>query len=98
MRIETYENVWDALCDTREEAEAAKRLGMTRPRLNDLTRGKLDKFSLDALVNIATAARDRLAAPGDVDRVARFHPIDEFAQMGLGVRQTDRIHVTFLTI
>jgi len=38
------------------EGEAAARLGITRPRLNDLTRGKLDKFSLDALVNIAAAA------------------------------------------
>ena len=35
---------------------AAERLGLTRPRLNDLLRGKLDKFSLDALVNIAAAA------------------------------------------
>lgn len=38
------------------EGEAAKRLGITRPRLNDLSNGKLDKFSLDALVNIATSA------------------------------------------
>ena len=38
------------------EAEAAKRLGLTRPRLNNLMRGKISKFSLDALVNIATAA------------------------------------------
>ena len=35
---------------------AAVRLGITRPRLNDLLRGKLGKFSLDALVNLATAA------------------------------------------
>ena len=35
---------------------AARRLGITRPRLNDLLRGKLAKFSLDALVNVATAA------------------------------------------
>ena len=35
---------------------AAARLGITRPRLNDLMRGKLSKFSLDALVNLATAA------------------------------------------
>ena len=35
---------------------AAKRLGITRPRLNDLLRGKLSKFSLDALVNLASAA------------------------------------------
>ncbi len=38
------------------QEEAAKRLGLTRPRTNDLLRGKLTKFSLDALVNIATAA------------------------------------------
>lgn len=38
------------------QTEAAERLGITRPRLNDLLRGKLDKFSLDALVNIAAAA------------------------------------------
>ena len=38
------------------QEEAAKRLGLTRPRLNDLLRGKLAKFSLDALVNIAAAA------------------------------------------
>lgn len=35
---------------------AASRLGITRPRLNDLLRGKLAKFSLDALVNLAAAA------------------------------------------
>jgi len=40
--------------------EAAARLGVTRPRLNDLMRGKLEKFSLDALVNIAAAAGFRL--------------------------------------
>ena len=39
---------------------AAARLGVTRPRLNDLLRGKLGKFSLDALVNLATAAGLRL--------------------------------------
>jgi predicted XRE-type DNA-binding protein len=35
---------------------AAARLGITRPRVNDLMRGKLGKFSLDALVNLATTA------------------------------------------
>lgn len=35
---------------------AATRLGVTRPRLNDLMQRKLHKFSLDALVNLATAA------------------------------------------
>ena len=42
-------------CSVSQEAAAA-RLGITRPRLNDLLRGKLGKFSLDALVNLATAA------------------------------------------
>ena len=34
------------------QSEAAKKLGVTQPRLNDLLRGKIDKFSLDALVNM----------------------------------------------
>lgn len=42
------------------QEDAAARLGLTRTRLNDLMRGKLDKFSLDALVNIAAAAGFRL--------------------------------------
>jgi predicted XRE-type DNA-binding protein len=32
---------------------AADRLGLTQPRLNDLLRGKIDKFSLDALFDLA---------------------------------------------
>ena len=36
------------------QREIAKRLNITQPRLNDLLKGKLDKFSLDALVNIAS--------------------------------------------
>lgn len=54
METQTFDDVFDALSDT--PAEAATRLGITRPRLNDLLRGKLGKFSLDALVNLATAA------------------------------------------
>ncbi len=38
------------------QTAAAERLGVTRPRVNDLLQGKLGKFSLDALVNLATAA------------------------------------------
>ena len=37
------------------QADAARRCGVTQPRLNDLLRGKISRFSLDALVNIATA-------------------------------------------
>ncbi len=78
--FEEFENVWDALSDTPEEAanltlrsdlmikietivkengwtqaEAAKRCGVTQPRINDLLRGRISRFSLDALVNIASA-------------------------------------------
>ena len=36
--------------------EAARRLGVTQPRLNDLLRGRITKFSLDALINLADRA------------------------------------------
>ena len=35
--------------------EAARRCGVRQPRINDLLRGRVSRFSLDALVNIATA-------------------------------------------
>lgn len=38
------------------QAEAARRLDITQPRLNDLLRGRISKFSLDALVNLAKRA------------------------------------------
>ncbi len=38
------------------QAAAAKRLGITQPRLNDLLRGRIDRFSLDALVDLAAKA------------------------------------------
>lgn len=37
-------------------AEAARRLGITQPRLNALLKSRIDQFSLDALVNIANRA------------------------------------------
>lgn len=38
------------------QAKAARRLGITQPRLNDLLRGRIDKFSLDTLLTLATRA------------------------------------------
>ena len=35
---------------------AARRLGITRPRLNDLLRGKITKFSIDTLIDLAGKA------------------------------------------
>jgi predicted XRE-type DNA-binding protein len=84
--IETFENAWDALADTPEEAanlraraelmrqitavikaggwtqaDAAARCGVTQPRINDLLRGRVSRFSLDALVNIATHLGKRVS-------------------------------------
>lgn len=83
--IQTFDNVWDAIADTPEEAtnlslrsdlmdkitkilkengwtqaEAAVRCGVTQPRINDLLRGRISRFSLDALVNIASALGRRV--------------------------------------
>ena len=38
------------------QAQAAKLFGVTQPRVSDLMRGKIELFSLDTLVNMATAA------------------------------------------
>ncbi|SDS43567.1 Predicted DNA-binding protein, contains XRE-type HTH domain [Pseudomonas asplenii] len=45
-------NAWEL-----SQKEAAKRLGISQPRLNDLLNGKIDKFSLDALVNLSEPAQ-----------------------------------------
>ncbi len=42
------------------QAEAAKQCGVTQPRINDLLRGRISRFSVDALVNIATALGRRV--------------------------------------
>lgn len=42
------------------QAEAAMHCGVTQPRVNDLMRGRIARFSLDALVNIATAMGRRV--------------------------------------
>ncbi len=38
------------------QARAARRLGITQPRLNDLLHGKINKFSLDTLTTLASRA------------------------------------------
>lgn len=37
------------------QSEAAEHCGVTQPRINDLLRGRVSRFSLDALVNLSTA-------------------------------------------
>ena len=38
------------------QTEAARRLGVTQPRVSDLLRGKINLFAIDTLVNMATAS------------------------------------------
>ncbi len=42
------------------QAQAAKLLGVTQPRVSDLMRGKIDLFAIDTLVNMAIAAGLRI--------------------------------------
>lgn len=38
------------------QAAAAKLMGVTQPRISDLVRGKIDLFSIDMLINMASRA------------------------------------------
>ena len=42
------------------QADAARELGITQPRLNQLLKGKIQLFSLDALVNMLAQAGMRV--------------------------------------
>lgn len=42
------------------QREAAEHCGVSQPRVNDLLRGRISRFSLDALVNIAAALGARV--------------------------------------
>lgn len=50
------------LLETRRltQAAAAKLLGVTQPRVSDLMRGKIDRFSLDNLVELLSRAGVRV--------------------------------------
>ena len=49
---------------------AAKSLGLTQPRLNELLHGRLDRFSLDKLVNILARAGKHVTLTVSDDEVA----------------------------
>ncbi len=40
------------------QAAAAEHCGVTQPRINDLINGRISRFSLDALVNVASTMGD----------------------------------------
>jgi predicted XRE-type DNA-binding protein len=44
------------------QLEAAKHCRVTQPRINELLRGRISRFSLDALANIATHLGQRVHA------------------------------------
>jgi len=57
LRSELMVRIWQFVkASGLTQTEVAGRLGLTQPRLNALLRGKIEQFSLDALVNIATRA------------------------------------------
>jgi predicted XRE-type DNA-binding protein len=59
LRAQLMSRVRDAARGT-SQGEAARRLGINQPRLNDVLRGRIDKFSLDALVNMLAHAGMRV--------------------------------------
>ena len=59
LRAQLMSRIRDAARGTTQR-EAAKQFGVTQPRLNDLMRGKISKFSLDALVNMLSHAGMRV--------------------------------------
>lgn len=43
------------------QAHAAELMGVTRPRISDVMRGKIDKFTIDALVDMLSKAGFQVA-------------------------------------
>ena len=52
--IDTFSCVRDAVAETPEQADAAIHCGVTQSRINDLLHGRVSRFPLDALMNMAT--------------------------------------------
>lgn len=60
-RAELMQQIADIIkANNWKQTEAASHCGVTQPRINDLLRGRVSRFSLDALVNIATALGRRV--------------------------------------
>jgi predicted XRE-type DNA-binding protein len=53
------------------QAQAASHCGVTQPRINDLLRGRISRFSLDALVNMAAALGQQVHIEFDALRAKR---------------------------
>lgn len=61
LRYDLMEKIGDIIKQNGwTQTEAAAHCGVTQPRINDLLRGRITRFSLDALVNIASALGRRV--------------------------------------
>lgn len=56
------------------QTEAAAHCGVTQPRMNDLLRGRVSRFSLDALFNMAAALGRRVTVEIDLVPGRRVPP------------------------
>jgi predicted XRE-type DNA-binding protein len=61
------------------QAEAARLFGITQPRMSDLMRGKIGLFSLDAMMDMATAAGLEPHVTLRKPRAPRRKPAEELA-------------------
>lgn len=57
------------------QQEAAERFGVTQPRVSDLVRGKIELFSIDALINMLAAASHHveISVTDGSDGAAQLH-------------------------
>lgn len=69
------------------QAEAARQAGVTQPRMNDLLRGRVSRFSLDALVGIADALGYRAHVHLTLRRPKPSPGLDEDEGMALALEE-----------
>lgn len=68
LRYDLMEKIGDIIKQNGwTQAEAAAHCGVTQPRINDMLRGRISRFSVDALVNIASALGRRVTVNLDAD-------------------------------
>ena len=66
------------------QTEAAAHCGVTQPRMSDLLRGRVSRFSLDALFNIAAALGRRVTVEIEVSPSRRVPPKRESRHVARG--------------
>jgi predicted XRE-type DNA-binding protein len=58
------------------QTQAARKLGITQPRLSDLMRGQINRFSLDALVNMAATSGVVIEVKRKASKATTPEPMD----------------------